>query len=1038
MAEEQHPLDSVQAIENRLRAMGLAPVLDRGYLQRLKDIRLLGTMEYVVKLQRSYSRYEHSLAVAELSRTIAEALALSDRSITLIVLASLLHDIGHTALSHGAEVFLRKRLGRFHQGDARRLASEFSRDMRSEGQPELASQIAMARDLLAGALAPSRAGRADSALMPPGDEVAVLNLLVNGTLSVDALEGVTRTARSVGLPYPEPVALAQAFRKVGPNLLLDAGSDTEALVRDFFELERRIYEGFIYSPRGMAAEAMLTRALELAFPGPGDVSSPSESDPTLRLGSTKVFLRMTDTQVYRRIAGHETARHILNQLETGTLFVSASESAPLVHLSLTARLSGGRPRRESSQHGEGNSVANGDASSGRVARHQSAQLQSRYLEEILARDLGVPPALVIIHSAIRKSFRFAQPPTRDLFGSISLDDIARSYKASRRYEPFADVFVPPSVAPRLRTVSIPALPSTSPADSMASDGESLFASAAAKIRGAVATPTGIVRFLVSWAVRNRSDAVLDPASGDGEFLREACDRLSSLGAGRDAIGQHVYGVEMDALAWRQFAELWRGRQRLPANHMVRDDFFSVSPGDVGPSHGIDAVVGNPPYVRAHRFKGADRARALEAANKVLNATLGPDARLSPSASSWAPYLLHATAFLRPQGRLAMVLPTELLTADYAEPVRRFLRKRFRSLSFVLFEGRVFEKQQDVLLLLASASDAAGMRRTEVRGADDLAGSLERASAAPEARQGWQATKWTALLTSQDVLDLLESLIERGLALPFASVANVGIGLVTGDVKFYTLAPSAARARGIRRGWLKPVLTSASHVAGAVFSREDLARLRKADAQHLLLRVPPDADIAADEELARYLDEGHRMGVHLRYKCRTRWPWYSVPYPPSPDAFLTYMSGRRCRMTMNEAKVNSTNTLHHVSFTTHRDLVKPYLASFYSSLTGLSLELVGRGYGGGLLKLEPRDARAAILPNLEKFPQRVVDRISAKLARLDKALRKPGAHPNVWSELDGLVLREGLGLSRSEVALIQEECARLQQRRMSRSSANGSK
>ena len=71
------------------------------------------------------------------------------------------------------------------------------------------------------------------------------------------------------------------------------------------------------------------------------------------------------------------------------------------------------------------------------------------------------------------------------------------------------------------------------------------------------------------------------------------------------------------------------------------------------------------------------------------------------ASSWAAFVVHAASFVAPGGRLALVLPAELLTVNYAAPVRRFLMQRFTSVRLVLFEERVFPGvMEEVVLLLA--------------------------------------------------------------------------------------------------------------------------------------------------------------------------------------------------------------------------------------------------------------------------------------------------------------------------------------------------
>jgi type I restriction-modification system DNA methylase subunit len=94
------------------------------------------------------------------------------------------------------------------------------------------------------------------------------------------------------------------------------------------------------------------------------------------------------------------------------------------------------------------------------------------------------------------------------------------------------------------------------------------------------------------------------------------------------------------------------------------DFFLVPP-----TGSYDAVIGNPPYVRYQDFAGEARARSREAA-------LRAGVPLTRLASSWAAFTVHGALFLKPGGRLGLVLPAELLSVNYAAEVRRFLMQRF--------------------------------------------------------------------------------------------------------------------------------------------------------------------------------------------------------------------------------------------------------------------------------------------------------------------------------------------------------------------------
>ncbi|MGA2925729.1 MAG: N-6 DNA methylase, partial [Solirubrobacteraceae bacterium] len=191
-----------------------------------------------------------------------------------------------------------------------------------------------------------------------------------------------------------------------------------------------------------------------------------------------------------------------------------------------------------------------------------------------------------------------------------------------------------------------------------------------KLRGAFFTPPAIADFLVTWATAGRRDAtVLDPTCGEGVFLLAAARRLAGFDADARAVERQLRGMDLHPESLDETRRLLAAEGH--AATLTAGDFFEQpTPAQLdGGLPWVDAVVGNPPFVRYHEHRGDTRRRAAAAA-------LAQGVRLSGLASSWAALLVHACGFLKPAGRVAMVLPAELLTVGYAEPVRRWLRSRF--------------------------------------------------------------------------------------------------------------------------------------------------------------------------------------------------------------------------------------------------------------------------------------------------------------------------------------------------------------------------
>ncbi len=187
-------------------------------------------------------------------------------------------------------------------------------------------------------------------------------------------------------------------------------------------------------------------------------------------------------------------------------------------------------------------------------------------------------------------------------------------------------------------------------------------------KGAFFTPMALVELVVSTTLeplvrelptgRVPDLVVLDPACGDGRFLEVASRLLvERLNLGNSALSEvraHcTVGIERDPA----FAAL--AQERLPSAtiHCAEALFESRPPGR------IDAVVGNPPYLRSIHLGRTD-----EALRKRLRGRLA-----ATSHGEWdlyAAFLERSFDWLHGEGQVGLVVPSRWLTAAWAGPLRQ--------------------------------------------------------------------------------------------------------------------------------------------------------------------------------------------------------------------------------------------------------------------------------------------------------------------------------------------------------------------------------
>ena len=541
-----------------------------------------------------------------------------------------------------------------------------------------------------------------------------------------------------------------------------------------------------------------------------------------------------------------------------------------------------------------------------------------------------------------------------------------------------------------------------------------------KLRGGYYTPLRLTRFLVEWAIQSATAQVLEPSCGDGAFLVPIIQRLLTLNAIPGSIANQITAVEVDeneaAKAGKNVGSLLNGSKNIQVSH---SDFFGFYETKLN-GRRFDAVVGNPPFIRYQNFHESHR----EAAFRLMkSAGLHPN-RLT---NAWVPFVVAGTNLLSEHGRLAMVVPAELLQVNYAAELRQFLSDRFEKLTVFTFRHLVFEGIQQEVVLLCGERDGGkptGIRTIEITDLDELTRfehtPFERRDLKPMDNS---KEKWTQYFLTKNQITLVRNLRNTPGLQRLGDVAEVDVGVVTGLNDFFVLTKSDVE-RLSANGYVVPLVARSAHLRGFTFSKADLAQNTTTQLPAFLLSIPADASLEElPTELVSYIRQAEIKEWNKGYKCRIRKTWYTVPSISSPDAFMLRQIHERPRIIVNETSATCTDTIHRICA---RKGVNPQqlAACAYNSLTFALAEVMGRSYGGGVLELEPSEAENLLIPY---DAARNID-----IKKLDKLLRNDKSD-EALDYCDEILLVEGLGLDSKKVTEFRAIWSNLCKRRAARKS-----
>lgn len=465
-----------------------------------------------------------------------------------------------------------------------------------------------------------------------------------------------------------------------------------------------------------------------------------------------------------------------------------------------------------------------------------------------------------------------------------------------------------------------------------------------RARGQFWTPDWVANAMVAY-VDKQTDTIFDPGVGRGVFY-QALKRQETK--------TKFYGTDIDRSVINEAVDKGLLEKK---DIEIRD--FILNP----PHRKFKAIVANPPYIRHHRLSVEQKSEF----KKISLSTIG--SYLDGRAGLHIYFLIQALKLLDKGGRLAFIMPADTCEGVFSEKLWGWVTKEFCLEGVITFDHKAtpFPGVDTNAVIFLIKNNKPMKKINWIRVLAESSSLFEYIKAGRQSKNAdlnvYERYLSEALATGLSRPPRKKNAADYILA-DFASVMR---GIATGANDFFFLTAQQVNELGMPDTFFIPAVGRTRDAEGGLLNNDVLADLEKKGRPTRLFY--PNGHLWHDMPLAvkKYIAEGEKRGLPKKALISTRHPWYKMETRKNPSFFFAYLGRRNARFIKNEAEaVPLTGFLCIYPYSEDKEYIDKLWEVLQHPGTIQNLQWVGKSYGGGAIKVEPR--------SLEKLP------ISAKLVR----------------------------------------------------------
>src|SRR3989344_1673719 len=464
-------------------------------------------------------------------------------------------------------------------------------------------------------------------------------------------------------------------------------------------------------------------------------------------------------------------------------------------------------------------------------------------------------------------------------------------------------------------------------------------------KGQFWTPSWLAEVMASWVTGNKPSVIFDPAVGPGTFFA-AARTIGYTGS--------FAGFELHPSVLQESSQLGLTDKDFAKVHIA--DFISA---DI--SNHYDAIISNPPYIRHHRLGDARKQELKTLAKRLLGFSL--DGRVGLHLY----FLLKCLDRLAPEGRLAFLLPADVCEGVSSSSVWNRICGIYRLEAVLTFseEAAPFPQVDTnaMVFMLSRNSPQDTFKWLRILRKDSATikqalnsknlSTVDRSSIVTHHRNLAEAVKTGLSRFPKN---------DNQQCYPLSQFAKVVRGIATGANEFFFLTHEQFKSLGLDQRFFIRAVGRTRDCPNDTVTKMEVDELDSQGRPTWLLNLGGDPIETLPKQLQTYLRQGEQQGFPNRALIMSLRPWYKMEKRVPPPILFAYLGRRDCRFILNKAEV-----VPLTGFLCVYPLINTQRASeqLWRALnhpdTIRNLHFVGKSYGGGALKVEPRQLDALEIP-----------------------------------------------------------------------------